>query len=231
MRSTGCVINDAWDRNIDGRIERTRNRPLASGALSLKEAALFTFLLGIIGFGVLLSLPPEAIVTGLASIPLIVVYPLAKRVMGFPQIILGLTFSWGALLGWSSHGIWPGVDAFIFYAASICWVFGYDTIYAIQDKDDDRKAGIKSSALTLGNAVRPVVGGVYLVMMSLLIILGARLGLGWGYYAGMAAAALHLRRQIIRLDPAAPQEAGAIFRSNRDTGLIITIAAALGGIT
>ena len=231
MRAAGCVINDAWDRNIDGRIERTRNRPLAAGTISLWQAGLFAAFLGLIGLGVLINLPREAILTGLASLPLIVVYPLAKRVIGLPQIVLGLTFGWGALLGWAAHGIWPPGEAFILYAATVCWIFGYDTIYALQDRDDDSKAGIRSSALTLGRAVKPVISGVYMLMVALLIILGARLGLGWGYYAGLGPAALHLRRQILRVDPANPHEAGAIFRSNRDTGLILTLAAVLGGIT
>lgn len=231
MRALGCVINDAWDRDIDGRIERTRNRPLASGQISLGQAAVFSVLLGVIGLGVLTSLPVEAIITGLISLPLIVVYPLSKRVLSLPQIILGLTFSWGALLGWSAHGIWPDENALILYAATVCWIFGYDTIYAVQDMADDRKLGIRSSALTLGPLIRPVVSGVYAVMMALLILLGARLGLGWGYYLGLGLAALQLRHQITRLDLSRPDEAGPIFRSNRDTGLIITAAALLGSFT
>lgn len=231
MRSAGCVINDAWDRNIDGRVERTRNRPLASGRISLREAGLYTVLLGAIGLGVLLNLPKQAIITGLFSLPFIAVYPLAKRVFSLPQIVLGLTFGWGALLGWAAHGVWPGSDAFILYAATICWIFGYDTIYAIQDRDDDTKAGVKSSALTLGRALKPVVSGCYMVMVALLIMLGARLQLGWGYYVGLGVLAVHLRWQITRLNPDAPHEAGALFRSNRDAGLIYTLAAVLGGIT
>ena len=231
MRAAGCVINDAWDRNLDGRIERTRNRPLASRQISLIEAGVFTFMLGLVGLAVLLALPQQAILTGLVSLPLIVIYPLAKRIIGLPQIILGLTFGWGALLGWAAHGIWPGADALILYAATVFWIFGYDTIYAVQDMEDDRKVGINSSALTLGSALKPVVSGCYAVMVGLLVILGARLGLGWGYYAGLGAAALHLRRQISRIDIAAPHTAGAIFRSNRDTGLLITLAAILGSIT
>ena len=153
MRAAGCVINDAWDRNLDGRIERTRNRPLASRQISLVEAGVFTCMLGLVGMAVLLALPEEAIVTGLVSLPLIVIYPLAKRIIGLPQIILGLTFGWGALLGWAAHGIWPAADALILYAATVAWIFGYDTIYAVQDMEDDRKVGIKSSALTLGAAL------------------------------------------------------------------------------
>ena len=231
MRAAGCVINDAWDRNLDGRIERTRHRPLAARHISLAEAGIFTFVLGLIGLGVLINLPKEAILTGLFSLPLIIAYPLTKRIFSLPQIMLGLTFGWGALLGWAAHGVWPGLDAFILYAATVCWIFGYDTIYAIQDMTDDKKVGIHSSALTLGRSLKPVVSGVYAVTVCLLIILGSRLDLGWGYFAGLGVAALHLRHQIRQIDPSSPHLAGGIFRSNRDTGLIITVAAILGSIT
>ncbi|XDZ65097.1 4-hydroxybenzoate octaprenyltransferase [Alphaproteobacteria bacterium LSUCC0684] len=225
MRGAGCVINDWWDRDLDKSVERTRNRPLASGQVSMRGALIFLAGLASIGAGVLFLLPREAIITGLFSLPLIVVYPLAKRVMGLPQLALSLTFSWGALLGWAAVGTWPGWEAGLLYIASAFWVFGYDTIYAVQDMADDTKLGIGSSALTLGGMVRPVVAFVYGAMILLLLTLGALIDAGWGWMAGVAIAAIHCRWQISRLDPENPGLAGRIFRSNRDTGLILTGAA------
>jgi len=225
MRAAGCVINDLWDRELDKSVERTRNRPLASGQVTVHGALIFLLVLGLTGAVVLWLLPLTAIVTGLLSLPLIVVYPLAKRVMGLPQLILSLTFSWGALLGWAAVGVWPGLEACLLYIAAALWVFGYDTIYAVQDMADDAKLGIGSSALTLGGNVRPTVAFVYAVMILILLALGGVIGAGWGWIAGVAAAALHCRWQITRLDPENPALAGRIFRSNRDTGLILTGAA------
>ena len=225
MRGAGCVVNDSWDRDIDGDVERTRNRPLASGAVSLRAAMVFLFLLGVIGLLVLINLPMAAIITGFASLPLIVIYPLAKRVIGFPQVVLSLTFSWGALLGWAAHGQWPGIPAGILYLATAFWVFAYDTIYAIQDMEDDRQVGIRSSALTLGRGLRPVVAGCQIMMVVLLILLGMMMALPAIWYGGVALVAFHLIWQMSRVDVEAPHRAGAIFRSNRDTGLILTVTA------
>ena len=227
MRAAGCIINDLWDRDLDNKVERTRNRPLASGAISTTGAFVFLGLLGVVGISVLLALPSQAQLTGIASIPLIILYPLAKRFIALPQIILSLTFSWGALLGWAAHGSAPSIEAGLLYIASAFWVFGYDTIYALQDKDDDRKAGIKSSALTLGKHVKPVIAFCYAMMVALLILIGGMLALNLWWYACIGVAALHLGYQIRLLDAGDFSDAGMIFRSNRNTGLIITLAAAL----
>ena len=128
---------------------------------------IFLAALGVIGLIILLNLPLIAVWAGIASLPLIIMYPLAKRVIGLPQIILALTYSWGAWLGWTAHGAEPNGMTIIFYGATACWVFGYDTIYAIQDMDDDQEVGIKSSALTLGGYLIPVVAGCYLVFLLL----------------------------------------------------------------
>jgi len=225
MRAAGCVINDWWDRDLDRSVERTRNRPIASGRISTGGAAIFLAGLCLIGAIVLFQLPYQAIITGIAALPLIVIYPLAKRVMGLPQIILSLTFSWGALLGWAAVGTWPGREAALLYAASAAWVFGYDTIYAVQDMADDRKMGIRSSALTLGRQIKPAVALAFGIMILALVALGALIEAGWGWMAGIAAVALHFRWQLSRLDLANPGLAGHLFRSNRDAGLILTAAA------
>ena len=221
MRSAGCVINDLWDRDLDRAVARTRDRPLASGQVSVKTAMVFLGVLAVIGVLVLIQLPLTAILMGLASLPLIVIYPLAKRFTGLPQIVLALTFSWGALLGWASFDQWPSLPAYLLYAASACWIFGYDTIYAIQDMADDASVGIKSSALTLGRSLPMVVALCYATMVLMLLAMSLIIPLGWGYLAGIAGLALHLGQQIRRIDRHHPALAGAIFRSNRDAGLIV----------
>ena len=226
MRGAGCVVNDLWDRDLDQKVTRTQDRPLASGAVSIPLALSFLVVLGLIGLLVLIQLPVTAIITGIAALPLIVIYPLAKRFTGLPQIVLALTFSWGALLGWTSFGGWPETPAILLYMATALWVFGYDTIYAIQDIKDDQDIGIKSSALTLGTRLPQVVAWVYVEMVLILLAITFTMPsdgpLGWAYIIGVALLALHLAQQIrvIRLDD--PLSAGQIFRSNRNAGLIFT---------
>ena len=224
MRGAGCVVNDLWDRDLDRAVARTQDRPLASGAVSIPLALSFLAVLGLIGLLVLIQLPMTAIITGIAALPLIVIYPLAKRFTGLPQIVLALTFSWGALLGWASFGGWPETPAILLYMATALWVFGYDTIYAIQDIKDDQDIGIKSSALTLGTRLPQVVAWVYVEMVLILLAIKFTITVGWVYIIGVALVALHLAQQIraIRLDD--PLSAGRIFRSNRNTGLILTVA-------
>ena len=224
MRGAGCVVNDLWDRDLDRAVARTQDRPLASGAVSIPLALCFLGVLGLIGLAVLLQLPLAAIITGIAALPLIVIYPLAKRFTGLPQVVLALTFSWGALLGWTSFGGWPETPSIMLYIATAFWVFGYDTIYAIQDIKDDQDIGIKSSALTLGTRLPQVVAWVYVEMVLILLAINFTMDLGWAYNIGVAMVALHLALQIraIRLDD--PTVAGRIFRSNRNTGLIFTAA-------
>ena len=222
MRGAGCVINDLWDRDIDKKISRTKTRPLASGIVSIRAALLFLLLLLAVGLLVLWQLPPQAFVVGLAALPLIAIYPLAKRFTGLPQIVLGLTFGWGAFLGWAAYGVWPNAASLLLYIAAVLWIFGYDTIYAIQDMKDDRQSGVKSSALTLGRRLRPVVGIAYGLMIACLLALGVYCNLSGYYFAGIGFAALHLFWQYRRIDLASPESAAAIFLSNRTTGFIIT---------
>ena len=149
MRAAGCVVNDLWDRKLDQRVERTAARPLAAGRVSVLQAMTFLAGLSCIGLAVLLQLPMVAILTGIAALPLIILYPLAKRVTWWPQAVLGLTFSWGVPLGWTAAtapaGAGPAAGAVLVYAGSVAWVFGYDTIYAVQDMEDDRIVGVRSS--------------------------------------------------------------------------------------
>lgn len=227
MRGAGCVINDLWDRDLDRSVARTRNRPLASGAVSVQQAVLFLCFLGVIGLLILIQLPMTAIITGLASLPLIIIYPLAKRFTGLPQIVLALTFAWGALLGWASFGVWPNSSALILYLATALWIFGYDTIYAIQDLKDDAEIGIKSAALTLGSRLPQAVTIVYIETVFLLLVLKFTLPLGLIYLIGLGFFSMHLAYQIRRIDLTNPKTAGQIFKSNRNAGLIL-VAAIIG---
>ena len=235
MRAAGCVINDMWDRKLDRRVERTAGRPLAAGTVSLLQAWCFVALLCAIGLAVLLQLPATAILTGIAALPLVILYPLAKRVTWWPQAVLGLTFSWGVPLGWTAttqalpaSGEW--LPASLIYAGSVAWVFGYDTIYAVQDMADDRAVGVKSSALGLGQYLRLGVATAYL-LAAILIGTGLWQLLGQGpWLAGGLAATLHLAWQVRQIDAADPAGALRLFRSNRDAGLLLTAGLMISGL-
>ena len=222
MRGAGCVVNDLWDRDLDRSVSRTKDRAIAAGLITPMQALIFLAGLGLIGLVILLTLPLVAIWAGIASLPLIILYPLAKRVIGLPQIILALTYGWGTWLGWTAHDTPPDLLTGIMYAATAFWIFGYDTIYAIQDMKDDQEIGIKSSALTLGEYLTPVVAGCYLAFLAGMLVIGALRDAHPVYYIGLAVLAFHLRGQLRRIDRNDPYGAGVIFRSNRDAGLIIT---------
>ena len=223
MRAAGCVVNDLWDRRLDSQVERTAGRPLAAGTIGIFEALLFLGLLCAIGLTVLVQLPFFAILTGIAALPLVILYPLAKRVTWWPQAVLGLTFSWGVPLGWAAaSGSPPPAALALVYAGSVAWVFGYDTIYAIQDMADDREVGVKSSALGLGRHLRAGVATAYALAVAGLG-LGFWLLIGTGIWvAALFAMALHLAWQSYRLDAGDPAMALRFFKSNRDAGLILT---------
>ena len=224
MRGAGCVINDLWDRDIDRAVARTQHRAMASGAVSPLAGFALLAMLGLIGLIILIQLPQSAIITGICAIPLIIIYPLAKRVTGLPQLVLSLTFGWGALLGFAAFGEWPTIISVILYAAVGCWIFGYDTIYAIQDIADDTAAGIKSSAITLGQQLKPVVAFSYGLTVLGLLLAGAMRSAEWAYYIGIAGVALHFKRQVSHIDLNDAMGAGDLFRSNRNVGLILTAA-------
>jgi len=222
-RAAGCIINDLWDRRLDQQVERTLQRPLASGAVSVGAAFIFLGILGTIGIGILWQLPDIAIYVGLAAAPLVIVYPLAKRVTWFPQFVLGLTFSWGVPLGWAaSTGSLPDLSILSIYAGCVAWVFGYDTIYAVQDMADDAAIGIKSSALAFAQHLKIAVGVAYALAL-LLLSLGLYLQLGIGFWlGGLWLMGVHLAYQIHRLDGTNAAIALHLFRSNSEAGLILT---------
>jgi 4-hydroxybenzoate polyprenyltransferase len=221
MRAAGCTVNDILDRKIDGKVARTATRPLASGEIGVLRGLVFLAALLAVGLAILVQLSPTAILLGVLSLLLVFPYPLMKRITYWPQAWLGLTFNWGALMGWAAvtDGLaWP---ALLLYAAGFFWTLGYDTIYAHQDKEDDQLIGVKSAALRLGEASAPWLGGFYAVMVALLAAVGWTAGAGWPFYLGVAALAAHLAWQIATLDIDAPRNCLARFKSNRDAGALL----------
>jgi len=221
MRGAGCTWNDIVDRELDARVERTRSRPIPSGQVSLAQAAAFLVLQSLIGLAVLLSFNRFTIGLGIASLAIVAVYPFMKRITYWPQIVLGLAFSWGALMGWAAQFGGLALPAFLLYAGSIAWVIGYDTIYAHQDREDDALIGIKSTALLFGERTKPML--VLFYTLAVLVIGAAARAAGAGpvFALGLLAFAAHLGWQVVRLDIADPDGCLALFKSNRDAGLIL----------
>ena len=230
MRGAGCVINDLIDRDLDARVERTRQRPLASGRLGVSQALAFLALQSLVGALVLLAFKRFAIVLALASLPLIVIYPLMKRITWWPQAFLGITFNWGALVGWAAATGELAAPALLLYAAGFFWTLGYDTIYAHQDKTDDALIGIKSTARRLGAATPRWLWGFYGVTLALLAAAGWSAGLGPGFYLLLLAVAGHFAWQIRTLELDDPRSCLRRFRSNRDLGLLVCLAILAGKV-
>jgi 4-hydroxybenzoate polyprenyltransferase len=231
MRGAGCTWNDIVDRDIDTRVERTRSRPIPSGQVSVAQAAAFLVLEALIGLLVLLQFNSFAIATGIASLAIVAVYPLMKRITYWPQVVLGLAFSWGALMGWA--GAFGRLDppALLLYAGSIAWVIGYDTIYAHQDRDDDSLVGVKSTALLFGARTKPMLALFYGAAAILIGLAGYTANAGPVFAAGLAAFAFHLAWQIRRLDIGDPDLCLKIFKSDRDAGLILFAGLVLDALT
>jgi len=221
MRGAGCTWNDITDRDLDARVERTRSRPIPAGQVSVPQAAAFLVVQALIGLVVLLQFNRFAVMTGIASLVIVAVYPFMKRITWWPQIVLGLAFSWGALMGFAVTLGRIDATALVLYAGSIAWVIGYDTIYAHQDAEDDALIGIKSTALLFGARTRPalmVFYGLAVVLIgAALMLAGAR----WPAWIGLAAFTAHLIWQIRRLEIGDPALCLRIFKSNRDAGLLL----------
>lgn len=231
MRSAGCVINDMMDREFDAKVERTRSRPLASGVVSMTQAAVFLALLLLAGLLILLQMNSLSRYFGAVSLVLVVAYPLMKRITWWPQAFLGLTFNWGALMGASAAtGVLP-ISALLFYGAGIFWTLGYDTIYAHQDKDDDALIGVKSTARRLGAQSPRWIAGFYALMLLLLAGAGLLVPLGFGYHLGLLAVAWHVFGQLKGWQMDDPAQCLARFKSNRDTGLLVLLAIVAGRFT
>jgi 4-hydroxybenzoate polyprenyltransferase len=221
MRGAGCTWNDITDRDLDARVERTRSRPIPAGQVSVPQAFVFLVAQALIGFLVLLQFNRFAIATGIASLAIVAIYPFMKRITWWPQIVLGLAFSWGALMGFAVMLARIDATALALYAGSIAWVIGYDTIYAHQDADDDALIGIKSTALLFGARTKQalvVFYGLAVVLIGLALMVA---GAGVPAWIGLAAFAAHLIWQIRRLEISDPALCLRVFKSNRDAGLLL----------
>ena len=221
MRGAGCTWNDITDRDLDALVERTRSRPIPAGQVSVPQAAAFLVIQALIGLAVLLQFNRFAVATGIASLVIVAVYPFMKRITWWPQIVLGLAFSWGALMGFAVMLGRIDATALLLYAGSIAWVIGYDTIYAHQDAEDDALIGVKSTALLFGARTRPALMAFYATAVALI---GGALWLAaarWPAAIGLVAFAAHLVWQIVRLDISDPVLCLRVFKSNRDAGLLL----------
>ncbi len=231
MRGAGCTWNDIVDRKMDAAVARTAMRPIPAGEVSVVQALLFAVGLSLAGLLVLLAFNSFTIWLGILSLVPVAIYPFAKRVTNWPQAVLGLTFNWGALMGWAA--VYGSLSAapLVLYAAAFFWTLGYDTIYAHQDKEDDAIIGVKSTALKLGHRTKPWLVGFYGVFLGGALIAGLLAGLGWGYYVGLIFLALHLLWQIKAVAIDDPARCLLVFRSNSIIGWIVFLSAIAGQLT
>ena len=228
MRGAGCVVNDLWDRDLDRQVERTAGRPLASGAVTPRQALAFLLGLLAVSFVILLQLPWAAILLGVLSLVPIALYPLAKRVTDWPQAVLGMVFSWAAPTGYAAATGGLDAAAIALWAAGFFWILGYDTIYAHQDREDDALVGIRSTALRFGERTRPFLAACYGVTLALLALAGALAGLSWWFAPALLLPAALLARQVALLDIRDPAMCLRLFKANRDVGLAVALAFLIG---
>jgi 4-hydroxybenzoate polyprenyltransferase len=223
MRGAGCTWNDILDTDIDAKVERTASRPLPSGQIKRRSALVFLALQSLIGLAVLLQFNSYSIWLGIASLGIVAIYPLMKRVTDFPQLVLGLAFSWGALMGWAILFETLDAPALWLYAATVLWVVGYDTIYAHQDREDDALIGVRSTARLFGKHTKPAVALLYVGMIALMVFAFISAGMFLFAYIGLAAAALHLGMQIKKLDINDADQCLRLFKSNTLVGWLILL--------
>lgn len=230
MRGAGTTYNDIIDRDLDAQVARSRHRPLPAKQVTPRQAAAFLLALCLLGLCVLMQFNRPTILLGFASLGIVAAYPFMKRITSMPQLVLGLAFAWGGLMGWSAVFGRLDAPAWLIYAAAIAWTVGYDTIYALQDIEDDSVVGIKSSARLFGPRVREGVAGCY--VLAVLLLTGALLlaQAGAAAYVGLALFAAHLARQVAAIDPADGPLALRLFKSNRDAGLLLFAGLAVDAV-
>ncbi len=228
MRSAGCVVNDLWDRDIDRMVARTAGRPLASGALRPFQALIFLAVLLLLGLAILLQLNRLSWVLGVSSLLLVALYPLAKRVTWWPQLMMGFTFGFGAPLGYAAAAGRLDAAWAILYAAAILWDLGFDTIYAHQDREDDALIGVRSTARLFGDRTRPFLAMCYAATVAMLVLAGWLAGLGPWFYPALLLPAALLARQVIALNIDDPAGCLRLFRANREVGLAVGLAVLAG---
>jgi len=221
MRGAGCTWNDITDRDLDAKVERTRSRPIPAGQVSVAQAMVFLVAQALIGLAVLLQFNRFAVATGIASLVIVAIYPFMKRITWWPQIVLGLAFSWGALMGFAVTFARIDATALVLYAASIAWVIGYDTIYAHQDAEDDALIGVKSTARLFGERTHQALMLFYGLAVVLIGVALALAGARLAAWIGLSAFAAHLAWQISRLRIGDPALCLRVFKSNRDAGLLL----------
>jgi len=230
MRGAGCTYNDIIDRELDAGVARTRSRPIPSGQVSVRAAKIFLVLQALVGLAVLLSFNMFAILVGLASLGVVAAYPFMKRITDWPQSVLGLAFSWGALMGWAAFYGSLAAAPLALYAGGVLWTIGYDTIYALQDKEDDAIVGVRSTALLFGERAPLYVGFLYAGAVAFFALALILAGAGPLAYAGLAAGAVHLGWQVARIDLADGALALRLFKSNWGFGLILLAGLVADGI-
>ena len=228
MRGAGCVVNDMWDRDLDRLVARTAGRPLASGALGMRQAAVLLGVLLLAGLLVLLQLPPLCWALGVGSLLLVGLYPLAKRVTWWPQLMMGFTFGFGAPMGYAAGAgridwVWAAA-----YTAAILWDLGFDTVYAHQDREDDALAGVRSTARLMGERTRPFLLACYAATVAVLAVAGWGAGLSAPFFVALSVPAALLLWQAVRIDIHDPAGCLRLFRSNREAGLAVAAALLLG---
>lgn len=230
MRGAGCTWNDILDRDFDARVARTATRPIPSGDVSVMQATLFLAAQLLVGLAILMFFNGFTIILAISSLLLVALYPLMKRITYWPQAFLGLTFNWGALVGWAAVTESLDLPVFLLYAAGIAWTLGYDTIYAHQDKEDDALIGVKSTALKFGANTRPWLWFFYTLTVILLVAAFWTADLRWTAYPFLAYAAFQLARQAATVDLDDPVDCLTKFKSNRYAGLLVLAAMLAGGV-
>lgn len=230
MRGAGCTWNDIADRDLDAKVARTADRPLAAGTISLKQALAFLIAQCLVGGLVLVFLPLQAALIALGALALVAAYPFMKRITWWPQVWLGLTFNWGVLVGFAALGGTDWTAALLLYAACAFWTLGYDTIYACQDMEDDALVGVKSSARALGGFIQTGVTLAYTAALILAALAALKVASGLIFAPVFAAFAVHLVWQATRLDPAEGARCLALFKANREAGLLLTAALVFGAL-
>jgi len=229
MRGAGCTYNDIVDAGIDEKVERTRSRPLPSGKVSKRHAWMFLVLQALLGLAVLVQFNSFAIGLGIASLIVVAVYPFMKRFTNWPQLVLGLAFSWGGLMGWAAEFADIDRPAVLLYLGSVFWVIGYDTIYAHQDKEDDALVGVKSTARLFGDSTKSWLIGLYSGALILMASAFSAAEIPVVAMAGLLAAGAHMARQIVMLDIDDPDQCLRLFKSNNDVGWLIFLGLIGGG--
>ena len=224
MRGAGCTFNDIVDTDIDMKVARTRSRPIPSGQVTKRQAALFLVVQSLVGLVVLLQFNGTTVLLGVSSLVLVAIYPFMKRVTWWPQLFLGLAFNWGALVGWTSQIGSLALPPLLLYAGGILWTIGYDTIYALQDVEDDALIGVRSTARLFGRRARLLVALFYAAAVVLWVAAGLLVGAGWPFLAGMLVVIGILGWQVRTLQPKEPANALVRFRANHWVGLAFTLA-------